>query len=645
MSEAKFLFEKGIKELELENYQEAALNFQKSLDLAPNRISTLTNLALAFIKLNKVKEGEEIVEKIISIEPLNEYANLLSGHILFKKNKLTEAVAYYKKAIEINSNNDEAYFSIGLTLQKLKKYEKSIIYFLKSLKLNDKKPEYYLYSAISYENIGEYEEAISCCDEALKRKPYYAEAYDIKGLVEQSRKNYQASIYFYNKAKEINPRYINAYLNLGAVYEELKEYANAIENYRYCIKIDPNYFLAIFNIGKAYLYIKEYKKALTYLENAYCINHDHENLLGIIVQLLLTIADWEKIEKYLLRITDDDIINKKLMHPFTALLLYDKPKLNLRIAEKYNDLSAKCKNIKKTQFGKNKIRIGYFGDVFYYHPISIWLIEQLEKHDKNVFELYGFSSNSKIKDPMNLRIRNALNSFYEIDNLTEIQTSELIKEIKIDIAVDLVGLTSKAFENLFNERIAPIQINHLGWPGTTGRNCIDYTFMDEDDEMNTDSFTEKIVTIPNIYTYDSKRIVDKENITRSKYNLPEGVFIFTNQNSIYKLNKVVFKTWLNILKKLPNSILWLQEPNEDAKSRIVSMAESYGIKKNRIFYNKREIVQPDNEIKRISEYLATYTISDLFLDTWPYTAGTTATMRYGLVCQFLVYAEKAKPRK
>jgi tetratricopeptide (TPR) repeat protein len=123
MSEAKFLFEKGIKELELENYQEAALNFQKSLDLAPNRISTLTNLALAFIKLNKVKECEEIVEKIISIEPLDEYANLLSGHILFKKNKLTEAVAYYKKAIEINSNNDEAYFSIGLTLQKLKKYE------------------------------------------------------------------------------------------------------------------------------------------------------------------------------------------------------------------------------------------------------------------------------------------------------------------------------------------------------------------------------------------------------------------------------------------------------------------------------------------------------------------------------------------
>jgi predicted O-linked N-acetylglucosamine transferase (SPINDLY family) len=136
--------------------------------------------------------------------------------------------------------------------------------------------------------------------------------------------------------------------------------------------------------------------------------------------------------------------------------------------------------------------------------------------------------------------------------------------------------------------------------------------------------TEKIAYVPSVFTYDRQRQVSDEPLTRAQYGLPEKGFVFTCQIGCQKLMPEVFDIWMDILKAVPGSVLWLLKPNDTAVRNLIKEAKARGVDAERLIFTEREVVSMDQEKARIGRYLASYKLADLFLDTWPYNAGTTA---------------------
>jgi len=179
---------------------------------------------------------------------------------------------------------------------------------------------------------------------------------------------------------------------------------------------------------------------------------------------------------------------------------------------------------------------------------------------------------------------------------------------------------------IFAGRVAPIQISNIGYPGTSGSEFIDYLISDpySVSQQSRRFFTEKIAFVPSGYTYDKKRQICENPIHRSFYGLPDNCFIFTCQNGCQKITPEVFNIWMKILNAVPNSVLWLLKPNSTAITNLKKEAGLRGVHQSRLIFTEREIVSVDKELNRISRYLSSYQLADLFIDTWPYNAGTTA---------------------
>jgi predicted O-linked N-acetylglucosamine transferase (SPINDLY family) len=198
--------------------------------------------------------------------------------------------------------------------------------------------------------------------------------------------------------------------------------------------------------------------------------------------------------------------------------------------------------------------------------------------------------------------------------------------MQIDIAIDLNGQTAGARPLIFSGRAAPIQVNHIGFPGTQATDYIDYIIVDQSviHKEYSQFYTEKMAYVPSAYTYDRERKISQTPLTREQFGLPENSFVFTCQNGAQKISPEVFDVWMSILREVPNSVLWLFKPNKIALKNLCTEAEKRNVSKDRLIFCQREVVSIDQEKERIGRYLASYKLADLFLDTWPYNAGTTA---------------------
>jgi predicted O-linked N-acetylglucosamine transferase (SPINDLY family) len=323
-----------------------------------------------------------------------------------------------------------------------------------------------------------------------------------------------------------------------------------------------------------------------------------------------------------------------MAHSLTALLFFDNPELHLLSAKSYANnkfpLDPSLGPIPRRE-PTGRVRIGYYSADLYYHPVSIWLAEQLENHDKSKVELYAFCLKS-VQDPMRDRLEAAFDHWIDVQSMSDLEITKLSRELCIDIAIDLNGHTADGRTGIFAARAAPIQLSNLGFPGSMGAEYIDYMFGQtlsseeyvEELASTRQFFTEKIAYVPCLFTYDRQRQLSHEPLTRAQFGLPERGFVFTCQNGCQKLMPEVFDIWMEILKAVPGSVLWLLKPNETAVKNLVKEAKARGVEAERLIFTAREVVPIDQEGARIGRYLAGYKMADLFLDTWPYNAGTTA---------------------
>jgi predicted O-linked N-acetylglucosamine transferase (SPINDLY family) len=268
---------------------------------------------------------------------------------------------------------------------------------------------------------------------------------------------------------------------------------------------------------------------------------------------------------------------------------------------------------------REKIRIGYYSEDFREHPVTYLITELFELHNKDQFELFGFYLGPPDSSKMHKRVLSAFNQFIDVRLKSDKDIALMSREIGIDIAVDLGGFTGLHRPGIFSYRAAPIQVNYLGYPGTMGAKYIDYIIADltlipiESEQY----YSEKIVYLPNTYQpNDRNRLVAEKVFTKDELDLPKDSFVFCCFNNSFKITPDTFDGWMRILKAVKNSVLWLLEDNPITKLNLRKEAQVRGIDSSRLIFAKRMFP---------SENLARHQAADLFLDTLPYNAHTTAS--------------------
>jgi predicted O-linked N-acetylglucosamine transferase (SPINDLY family) len=353
----------------------------------------------------------------------------------------------------------------------------------------------------------------------------------------------------------------------------------------------------------------------------------------------MKICDWTNLDQRLRVLEGKILAGDKATRPFAVLGLFDSPKLQKQCAEIYakDRLRLSCQLgliIKKPK--RSKIRIGYFSMDFREHPVSHLIAELFDVHDRSKFEIYGFSFGINTRDLMRKRLEKSFDNFLDVKHLSDLDIAHLSRQHEIDIAIDLGGHTQDSRPQIFAERVAPIQINYLGYPGTWGGEYMDYFIADKvaitSDNMQ--HFSEKIIFLPSCFQVNSRfRPIELSNSSKVDHGVPEGNFVFCCFNNIWKLTPEVFKTWVRILKETEDSILWLQNGGQTAQNNLTKEFESAGIRIDRVVFAER--------LPSLQDHLARYKLADLFLDTFPYGAHTTASDSLWAGLPILTHAGKS----
>ena len=243
----------------------------------------------------------------------------------------------------------------------------------------------------------------------------------------------------------------------------------------------------------------------------------------------------------------------------------------------------------------------------------------IETHDRNFFEVYGYSIRPAKDDKMRHRFIKGFDVFDDVQDMSDQDVALLARQDQIDIAIDLTGYTQNSRSGVFAYRAAPMQINYLGYPGTMGANFIDYIIADpilipSDSQKH---YNEKIIQLPNSYMpTDNTRIFSERELTRLEMGLPEQGFVFCCFNNNYKISPTEFDVWMRLLLKVEGSVLWLRKSNKWSEGNFCKEAKSRGVDPSRLIFADRV---------PMDEHLARHRLADLFLDTFAFNAHTTAT--------------------
>jgi protein O-GlcNAc transferase len=514
-----------------------------------------------------------------------------AAHAFHKSGQLNEAHSAYETILKTLPGNFQALISLGLIAGQRNNPRKALEFLAKAI---DSDPGNklacvaHMNMGFAFTQLGDLEGALTSYERAIAIKPDYAEAYCNRGAVQESLRRASAALASYDRAIEINPSYADAHFNRGNILRDLREFEAAIESYDKALALNPRTRFA----------------------------------QGVRLHTRMQICSWEglaaELEELCLGIERDQAVTS----PFYVLALADSARLQRKSAE--IRVRAKCPpshelgNIRKRP-AHGKLKIGYFSADFHDHACMQLLAGVFERHDSSRFELTMLSYGPDSNDAMRKRLRSACTDFVDVRGLSDIEIARLARKRKIDIAVDLNGYSRDGRSGIFALRAAPVQVSFVGYPGTMGAAYIDYLIADRIviPELTQMHYTEKVIRLPNSYQPNdkSRRISDRER-SREEYGLAPSAFVYCCFNNSYKITPKVFESWMHILSRVDAGVLWLLEDNPAAKRNLLREALRHGVKGERLIFAPRT---------ELSEHLARHRLADLFLDTLPYNAHTTAS--------------------
>ncbi len=538
----------------------------------------------------------------------------------FKNNNFNESLQLLKKFIETNPNSYEAYNFLGIVYLKLKKHDFAKNSWEKAFNINAN----YIDPLINIANLfiqgRKLEIAISYLNKALLIEPENFKLSLMLGNTYMVINKFEKALENLNSAIKINPNNFEPYYLKGLVYNNMNKLEDAIKNFNLSLSFNQSHQDSLYSLAVSYREIKNFIKSKKIFTKLYELNNNYNYLLGSIFFINNRICNWDNYEENLELIKNKILNNKKCITPWAALSIFDSPEIQMINTKIYTDFENTQK--KEIDIKKNtdeKINIGYFSGNFCNHAVAFQINKMLQQHNTKKFNIYLFN----FKNSHNNLIKNEYKNIKEIFNVSDLSDPEIVnisKKIKIDIAIDLMGFTRGNRFNIFKQRCAPLQVNFLGYAGTSAIRNMDYLIADSTvvNISNRQFFTENIIFMPNSFMVNNDDLdIDNINFKRSGLKINDNNLIFCSLNKNYKINPKVFSLWMKILKKVDNSILLLNYADDVSKYNILENCKNFNVSKQKIKFLEYT--------KSYNEYLSKIKNVDIFLDTFPYSAHSTGS--------------------
>jgi predicted O-linked N-acetylglucosamine transferase (SPINDLY family) len=455
--------------------------------------------------------------------------------------------------------------------------------------------------------------------ETIKLKKDYGEAYAELGNYFKRVGQIKNSLNYFYMAVNYTPNLYGVYINIGNIFSDLGRNEEALKNYKKALKIKNDFPPTLYNIGNILFNEKDFIGAEKYFLKALSFERNHTKSKIGLVSIYLETFNVKSLRNFRNFIKNVGITNDaEICRLMTFFYLDSSPqKQFLRAQNFYKKVFGNIQKINKIPLktNKKKIRVGYISSNFNDHPVLKVMDSIFKGHDKTNFEIYAYYL-FKHDDDDTKKVKKHFNSFKNISALTVNEMIKIIRSDELDIAVDLMGYTNRNRADIFNARIAPIQINYLGFAGTTCIPNMDFLIADKFviPKKYIKFYSEKIIYMPNCFINSIKYQYSnsKESI---KFNLPPKSFVLAAFHMSFKLSEEVVNSWISILKHTENSYLWLKVSNKLAKENLISHFKSNNVDIKKILFAEK--------VDHYSQHISRYSKADLFLDTFNFNGHST----------------------
>ncbi|HEX4268773.1 MAG TPA: tetratricopeptide repeat protein [Steroidobacteraceae bacterium] len=577
--------------------------------------------AHALHQAGRPDEARALCLQALRLRPHQLQATTLLGIIAAQTGDLARAVALFGEVLLLDPGNVAAHNNQGNALRALRQPAAAVASYDKALEIQPHYAPTHNSRGKALFDLQRYEDALAGHDRAIALQPDYAAAYFDRGraLVELMR--YEAALASLDEAIALGPNHPGAWYLRGNALYSLERFQEAAASYDRTIALQPNGASARHNRGNALFMLGQYEGAIASYDQAIALDPDIATSHGERLHARMQIADWRDFAPEVARLAARIEHGEAASNPFVLLASSDSPPLQKLAAR--NWVRHKCPAsgapaALPARPRSDRIRVGYFSADFRAHATSSLTAGLFETHDRSRLELTGFSFGPDTGDEMRRRVAAAFDRFVDVRQQSDHDIARLARSLSIDIAVDLNGFTRGGRPGIFALRAAPLQVSYLGYLGTMSADYMDYLIADDTivPQAQRPHYAEKIVYLPSYQVNDSGRRIAPRQFTRQELGLPHQGFVFCCLNSTYKLTPDTFDGWMRILAAVPGSVLYLLGGSGPLESNLRRETRARGVAAERIVFGER-LPAP--------EYLARYRAADLFLDTLPYNAGTTAS--------------------
>jgi predicted O-linked N-acetylglucosamine transferase (SPINDLY family) len=605
----------AVANLQLGTKEQAILCYEKAVQTYPDQLTASLNLAKLLMDDRCYALALPHLHRSQMLDPNNEEVNFLLGTYFETTENHPSAIDSYSKVIAKNPLNVLCYIRISLILNQLKHTEAALEVLDTGLKINKDNADILYCKALVLDKNGMYLASLKSFEKLAKAHPQrieyifgYAEILKKTNRTDESEKQFQAAL-------ALDPNHVPSKINYGNLLCQLKRLNEGQKLFEEAFSIEPKNYQVLGNLASLMVIRRDLVQAWKYFELAYA---QSTALAGSYLYSMAFQCEWDRYEEVLNVLKMDD--KREMSTPFPAVIFATSAETHLAYAQRF------AKNIITTGIlgpiskysGHQKIRVGYYSSDFYNHATMMLMEGMFKEHDRNRFEIHAFSLDHTRSDEHNIRARQLFDCYHDVHHLSDRAVALLSRNLEIDIAIDLKGYTEGSRTGIFAERAAPVQINFLGYPGSMGAPYMDYIIADSYiiPEKYQGYYSEKVLNMPHCYQPNNPARPRPDRSLSRPSELPTNTFVFCSFNSTYKITPEIFNLWMDLLNQAPQSVLWLLKSTEQAESNLKKYAQHHGVDPSRILF--ADIIPEAENLQRLSH-------ADLFLDTFPCNAHTTAS--------------------
>ena len=473
--------------------------------------------------------------------------------------------------------------------------------------------------------------------------PTFGPMHVVHAAILQALGRKEESLKSYDDGLALEPDAISALLNSGVLLRDLHRHKEAIERFNRVVAIDPTNASGLGNCAILLTEFKQSEAAIAMFKQLLAVNPDYDYGLGLLAYERLHICDWTDFEATQKQILAGVRAGKRTCKSLSIMAFSDSAADHLASARTFASHFCPKKPISLwngERYRHDKIRIAYVSPDLREHPVGHLIAGVFERHDKSRFETIAISLGIDDQSRLRARMLRAFDRFVDVRGMGSLQIAQLMRDMEVDIAIDLGGYTSDTRTEVFAYRPAPVQVNYLGYPGTMGSDYYDYIVADKQviPQEQQRFYTEKVAYLPDAYLPTDRSVqISERTPTRAECGLPEDAFVFCSFSHDYKISPPLVDIWMRLLNQVPGSVLWLMARGDMAQGNLRKEAAARGVDPGRLVFAGR--------VPLVEDHLARYRQADLFLDTHPYNAHTTAADALMAGLPVLTYMGNAFPAR